>query len=83
MCNSLLPAHLLRFVFTGLENVDQPLQLIGRVGGVHHEPKVLTSAKVHVEGHQPQAWLDLRCVKSPVSAIACQFFWGGGGEGLF
>lgn len=28
--------YLLTLVLTGLEDMDEPLQLVGRIGGVHH-----------------------------------------------
>ena len=37
-----------------LQFIDQPLELVGRVGGVEEEPEVLVHAIVHVETDHSQ-----------------------------
>lgn len=59
--------HLLSLVLAGLEYVNQPLQLVGRVGRVHHQPEILPGTEVHVEGHHPETRLNPHRVKSSVS----------------
>lgn len=60
---------LFSFILTGLEDLDQPLQLVGGVSGVHHQPEVLPRTEIHVERDHPQTRLNLRRVKPPVSEI--------------
>ena len=59
--------HLLSLVLTGLEYMDQPLQLVSRVSRVHHQPEVFSSTEVHVERHHPETRPHLRCVESSIS----------------
>lgn len=61
--------HLLSLVFAGLKNMDQPLQLVSRIGGVHHQPEVFSSAEVHVERDHPQTRQNLHCVEPSISEI--------------
>lgn len=63
---ALIGTHLLPHVLAGLEDVYQPLQLVGGVSGVHHQPEVLPSAEVHVEGHDAKPWLDHHRIEAPV-----------------
>lgn len=62
-------AHLLSFVLAGLENMDEPLQLVGGIGGVHHQPEVLSSTEVHVERDHPKTGLNLQRVEPSVSEM--------------
>lgn len=61
--------HFFSLVLAGLENVYEPLQLIPGIGGVHHQPKVFSCTKVHIERDQPQTRLNLHCVESSISVI--------------
>lgn len=61
--------HFFSLVLAGLENVYEPLQLIPGIGGVHHQPKVFSCTKVHIERNQPQTSLNLHCVESSISVI--------------
>lgn len=46
--------------------MDEPLQLVSGVGGIHQQPEVFWSAEIHVEGHHPQTGLDLHRVEASV-----------------
>lgn len=64
-------AHLLSLDLTLLENMDEPLQLVSRIGGIHQQPEVFPSAEIHVEGDHPQTRLNLHGVEAstPVNEL--------------
>jgi len=64
--------RLLSFVLAALKDVDQPLQLVSRIRGVHHQPEVLSRTKVHVERDHPQTGLDLQRVEASVSGVTAR-----------
>lgn len=59
--------YLLTLVLAGLQDVHQPLQLVGGVGGVHQQPEVFSGAEVHVQGDHSEARLDLHGVEASKS----------------
>lgn len=62
-------AHLLSLDLTLLENMDEPLQLVSRIGGIDQQPKVFSCTEIHVEGDHPQTRLNLHCVETSAPAV--------------